>query len=105
MIVCIRYRGNRVDAFDTNTFTEPEPFDNVNMPTDFEALLDQLGETGIWLTAHSYDANPSYRSDAADGSIPVAHRKKGRRFLLAECAEVDEIETVSIGADVALRRI
>lgn len=105
MIVRIRYRSNRIDVFDTDTFTKSEPFANANMLTDFEVLLDQLGNTGFWLAAHSYDANQGYRSDAIDDSIPVAHRKKGWRFLLAESGEVEEIETVSIGGDMALQRI
>lgn len=72
---------------------------------NFELLLDQLGETGVWLAAHSYDANPSYRGDAEIGSTPVARRRRGWRFLLAEGAEVDEIETVRIGGDMVLQRI
>ena len=91
MDIRIRYRSNRIDVFDTDTFTKSEPFGNVNMLTDFEILFDQLGDTGIWLAAHSYDASQSYRGEAKDDSIPVAHRKKGWRFLLAESGEIDEI--------------
>lgn len=105
MDIRIRYRSNRIDVFDTDTFTKSEPFGNVNMLTDFEILFDQLGDTGIWLAAHSYDASQSYRGDAKDDSIPVAHRKKGWRFLLAENGEVDGIETVSIGGSIVLQRI
>lgn len=105
MEIRIRYKNNRVDVFDTDTFTKSEPFGNANMLTDFEILFDLLGTTGIWLAAHSYDANPSYRSGAEVGSTPVARRRRGWRFLLAESAEVDEIETVSIGGDMVLQRI
>lgn len=105
MEIRIRYRNNRVDVFDTDTFTKSEPFGNANMLTDFEILFDQLGKTGIWLAAHSYDANQSYRGDIPDDEIPVARRKKGWRFLLAESEEVADIETVSIGSDIALQRI
>ena len=105
MEIRIRYRSNRVDVFDTDTFTKSEPFGNANMLTDFEILLDQLGKTGIWLAAHSYDASQSYRGDTPGDEIPVAHRKKGWRFLLAESEEVAGIETVSIGSDIALQRI
>ncbi len=57
MEIRIRYRNNRVDVFDADTFTKSEPFGNANMLTDFEVLFDQLGKTGIWLAAHSYDAS------------------------------------------------
>lgn len=105
MDIRIRYRSNRIDVFDTDSFTKSEPFGNVNMLTDFEILFDQLGDTGIWLAAHSYDASQSYRGEAKDDSIPVAHRKKGWRFLLAESGEIDGIETVSIGGGIVLQRI
>lgn len=105
MEIRIRYRSNRVDVFDTDTFTKSEPFGNANMLTDFEILLDQLGKTGIWLAAHSYDVSQSYRGDTPDDEIPVARRKKGWRFLLAESEEFAGIETVSIGSDIALQRI
>lgn len=105
MDIRIRYRSNRIDVFDTDSFTKSEPFGNVNMLTDFEILFDQLGDTGIWLAAHSYDASQSYRGEAKDDSIPVAHRKKGWRFLLAESSEIDGIETVSIGGSIVLQRI
>ena len=42
MEIRIRYRSNRVDVFDTDTFTKSEPFSNANMLTDFEILFDQL---------------------------------------------------------------
>lgn len=105
MEIRIRYRSNRVDIFDTDTFTKSEPFGNANMLTDFEILFDQLGKTGIWLAAHSYDASQSYRGDTPDDEIPVARRKKGWRFLLAESEEVAGIETVSIGGGIVLQRI
>lgn len=105
MKIRIRYRSNRVDVFDTDTFTKSEPFGNANMLTDFEILFDQLSKTGIWLAAHSYDANQSYRSDTPDDEISVARRKKGWRFLLAESEEVADIEIVSIGSNIALQRI
>ena len=38
MEIRIRYRNNRVDGFDTDTFTKSEPFGNANMLTDFEHI-------------------------------------------------------------------
>lgn len=105
MKVQVRYRSNRVDVFDTDVFTKAEPFGNANMLTDFELRFDLLGETGIWLGAHSYDASPAYRDDEAAGEVPVARRKRGWRFLLADAGEVADVESVRIGGEVALQRI
>lgn len=105
MEVRIRYRDNRLDVFDTDAFTKPEPFGDANMLTDFELRFDRLGETGLWLVAHSYDASPAYRDQTAEGETPVARRKRGWRFLLAETGEVDRIESVAVGSEVALQRM
>jgi hypothetical protein len=105
MEVRIRYRDNRLDVFDTDAFTEPEPFGDANMLTDFELRFDRLGDTGLWLVAHSYDASPAYRDQTAEGDTPVARRKRGWRFLLAETGEVDRIESVAVGSEVALQRM
>ena len=105
MEVRIRYLDNRLDVFDTDAFTTPEPFGDANMLTDFELRFDRLGEAGLWLVAHSYDASPAYRDQTAEGETPVARRKRGWRFLLAETGEVDRIESVAVGSEVALQRM
>lgn len=105
MEVRVRYRDNRLDVFDTSAFTKAEPFGNANMLTDFEIRFDRLGVTGLWLVAHSYDASPAYRDAAAAEETPVAHRKRGWRFLLAEADEVEKVESVTVGSDLALLRV
>ena len=51
-----------------------ETFASTNMLTDFEPLLDQLGNTVLWLATRSCGADQSYRDDATEDSIPVARR-------------------------------
>ena len=96
MKVEIRYQDNRLDVFDTASFTKADPFDGQNMLTNFELRFDSLGDTGLWLTAHFYDAAESYSKKTKEGQTPVAHRKRGWRFLLAESGELDCAESVSV---------
>lgn len=105
MIIVIRYDNGRIDTFDTVSFTAPQPFPTKNMLTNFELKLDELGATGLWLTAHYYDVDPSYRADADSSVIPVARRKMGWRFLLAQADEVDRIRIVEMDGSVVMRRI
>lgn len=56
MIVKITYDDQRLDVFDTSTFTAALPLGKANMLTNFEVRFDRLGEGGLWLAAHSYQA-------------------------------------------------
>ena len=105
MVIVIRYDSGRIDAFDTVSFTAAQPFPSSNMLTNFELKLDALGTTGLWLTAHYYDVDPSYRADAGSGEIPVARRKMGWRFLLAQADEVEHVRTIEMDGSVVMRRI
>ena len=105
MVIVIRYDNGRIDAFDTVSFTAPQPFPAKNMLTNFELKLDALGTTGLWLAAHYYDVDPAYRGDAEGGEIPVARRKMGWRFLLAQADEVAHVRTVELDGSVVMRRI
>ena len=65
MIVRITYDDQRLDVFDTSTFTAALPLGKANMLTNFEVRFDRLGEGGLWLAAHSYQAV----ADAAGGVV------------------------------------
>lgn len=105
MRIQIRYKSNRMDIFDTISFTKAEPFDGVNMLTNFEVRVDELGNTGLWLIAHQYEISDAYAKSTEDGSTPTARRKRGWRFLLAESGELDSIESLSIDGQLVLMRV
>ena len=104
MNITIRYDTGRIDVFDTISFTAPQPFPQTNMLTNFELKLDDLGEKGLWLAAHYYAAAQPYREAADDGDVPVARRKMGWRFLLAQRDEVEHIQSVEMDGSLILRR-
>lgn len=105
MKIEIAYTDGRIDVFDTVSFTAPNPLGKENALTNFELRFDKLGDTGLWLSAHHYDASPSYAEECPDDETPVARRKRGWRFLLAEASEIAELESVAIDGEVALNRI
>lgn len=105
MKVQIRYKNNRLDIFDTASFTKAEPFDVTNMLTNFEVRVDELGNTGLWLIAHMYEIGGGYAEAAKEGETPTARRRRGWRFLLAEAAELPSIETLTIDGELVLARI
>jgi len=105
MKIQIRYKNNRLDIFDPSSFTKPEPFDDANMLTNFEVRVDELGNTGLWLIAHHYEVSEAIAKTADEGETPVARRKRGWRFLLAESGELPDIESLSIDGQIMLARI
>ena len=105
MKVQIRYESNRLDIFDTSTFTKAEPFEGANMLTNFEVRVDELGNTGLWLIAHMYETGESFANAAKEGETPTARRKRGWRFLLAEAGELSAIESLSIDSQTVLMKI
>lgn len=91
--------------FDTMSFTAPSPLGKGNALTNFELRFDELGITGLWLAAHHYNADPSGTEECPDDETPVAKRRRGWRFLLAEASELDELEWVAVDGEVALARV
>ena len=96
MIVKITYDDQRLDVFDTSTFTAGLPLGKANMLTNFEVRFDTMGEGGLWLAAHSYQACGEHEDE--DGEIPVARRTKGWRFLLSSAEELEHVELVVVEA-------
>ena len=105
MKIEMAYRNGRVDVFDTMSFTAPSPLGKENALTNFELRFDELGKTGLWLAAHHYDVDPSGTEDCPDDETPIARRRRGWRFLLAEASELDELEWVAVDGELALARV
>jgi hypothetical protein len=92
----IFYDNGRVDEFDVEHFTLPQPFDGNNMLTNFEVRFDDLDTESLWLQAHFYDIRPEYRQDAKPESTPVARRMRGWRFLLVDKREMGHVARIVV---------
>ena len=76
MRIEIAYEG-RIEVFDTDRFTEAQPFSGKSMLADFTLDYEDAEKDGIWLTAHCYAANAFPRRGArraGDSSSP--HQRK-----------------------------
>ena len=102
MRVEVYYEG-RIDVFDTDRFTEAQPFRGKSMLADFELRYSDIEEDGLWLHAHCYAANDAYREE--DGEIPEARREMGWRFQLAGPREAAGIRSVVMDGATVLMRI
>ena len=102
MRIEIAYEG-RIEVFDTDRFTEAQPFSGKSMLADFTLDYEDAEKDGIWLTAHCYAANESYREEGE--GVPEARREKGWRFQLATPKETAAIESVAMDGSTVLARL
>ena len=93
----------RVEVFDTDRFTEAQPFSGRSMLADFTLEYEAAEKNGLWLTAHCYAANEGYRTDGEQ--VPEARREKGWRFQLASPKEAGELESVTMDGETVLARM
>lgn len=102
MRVEVAYPG-RIEVFDTDRFTEAQPFTGKSMLADLTLDYSDVEHRGLWLAAHCYAANDVYRTDGEE--VPEARREKGWRFQLATPKEAAEVESVSLDASTVLARV
>ena len=103
MIVKVTYDDQRLDVFDTATFTSATPLGKSNMLTNFEVRFDTLGDGGLWMAAHSYQAEKMESND--DGQVPAARRRSGWEFLLADAEELGHVELVVVDGEAIMKRV
>lgn len=103
MIVKITYDDQRLDVFDTSAFTAAAPFGRECMLANFEVRFDVMGTNGLWIAAHSYQADKTVKQE--DDTVPVARRKRGWRFLLATAKELEHVELVVVDGEAIIKRV
>ena len=95
MIVKAYYPGGLVDVFDTDHFTEALPLRG-NLLTNY--VLDWSGALsggGIWMRAYWHETADEYRGVVDDAGLPVARRRDGWSFLMADAGDVAMLERLT----------
>lgn len=105
MNIQVFYDSGRVDEFDADRFTLPQPFDGNNMLTNFEVRFDNLDTESLWLQAHFYDIRAEYRQDAPADTTPVARRMRGWRFLLVDRTEIRHVSKIVVNGEMVAWRV
>lgn len=105
MNIQVFYDNGRVDEFDADRFTLPQPFDGNNMLTNFEVRFDNLDTESLWLQAHFYDVRAEYRQDAPTDTTPVARRMRGWRFLLVDRTEIRHVSKIVVNGEMVAWRV
>lgn len=99
------YPDGAVDVFDTDHFTEALPMRG-NLLTNY--VLDWSGAgrgEGIWMRVYWHESSDAYRDVADSHGLPVARRRDGWSFLVADAGDVAVLERLTLDGETVLGRV
>lgn len=104
MIVKAYYEGGRIDVFDTDHMTEPLP-QKGNLLTNYAVDLGGRDGGGIWLRSYYHEAAEAYRETVGPEGLPVARRRDGWSFLIADAGDIKALDRLTVDDEVVIARM
>lgn len=104
MIVKAYYSGGRIDVFDTDRMTDglPQPG---NLLTNYTLDLSDVNGESLWLCSYYYEAAQAYKDEKGPKDLPVARRRDGWSFLLADAEDMQRLNRVTLDGETVLAQI
>lgn len=104
MIVKAYYSGGRIDVFDTDRMTDgiPQPG---NLLTNYTLDLANVNGESLWLCSYYYEAAEAYKEDPGPKGLPVARRRDGWSFLIADADDLQSLNRVTLDGETVLIQI
>lgn len=104
MIVKAYYSGGRIDVFDTDRMTDgiPQPG---NLLTNYTLDLSDVNGESLWLRSYYYEAADAYKGELGPKGLPVARRRDGWSFLLADAEDMQRLNRVTLDGETVLVQI
>ena len=104
MIVKAYYSGGRIDVFDTDRLVDgiPQPG---NLLANYTLDLSDVGGNGLWLRTYYHEASDAYRDEPGPTGLPVARRRDGWSFLIADGDDLERLNRLTVDGDTVLVRI
>ena len=101
MIVKAYYSGGRIDVFDTDRMTDgiPQPG---NLLTNYALDLSDVNGESLWLCSYYYEATRAYKDEKGPKDLPVARRRDGWSFLLADADDMRRLNRVTLDGETVL---
>ena len=104
MIVKAYYSGGRIDVFDTDRMTDGVPQPG-NLLTNYTLDLSDVNGESLWLCSHYYEAAQAYKDEKGPKGLPVARRRDGWSFLLADAEDMQRLNRVTLDGETVLAQI
>ena len=104
MIVKAYYSGGRIDVFDTDRMTDgiPQPG---NLLTNYTLDLADVNGESLWLCSYYYEAADAYKDELGPKELPVARRRDGWSFLIADADDLQRLNRVTVDGETVLIQI
>lgn len=104
MIVKAYYAGGRIDVFDTDRMTDgiPQPR---NLLTNYALDLADVNGESLWLCSYYYEAADTYKEELGPKGLPIARRRDGWSFLIADADDLQRLNRVTLDGETVLIQI
>lgn len=104
MIVKAYYSGGRIDVFDTDRMTDGVPQPG-NLLTNYTLDLADVNGESLWLCSYYYEAAQAYKDEKGPKDLPVARRRDGWSFLLADAEDMQRLNRVTLDGETVLAQM
>jgi len=104
VIVKAYYSGGRIDVFDTDRMTDGVPQPG-NLLTNYTLDLSDVNGESLWLCSYYCEAAQAYKDEKGPKDLPVARRRDGWSFLLADAEDMQRINRVTVDGETILAQI
>ena len=99
------YYPKKIEAFDTDHFTEALPCRG-NLLTNYAVDVDPALSGGpVWLRAYWHEAVDAYKGVSDEAGLPIALRRDGWSFLIADRDDVASLERLTVDGETVLARM
>lgn len=104
MIVKAYYAGGRIDVFDTDRMTDgiPQPG---NLLTNYMLDISDVNGESLWLCSYYYEAAQAYKDETGPKGLPVARRRDGWSFLIADAEDMRRLNRVTLDGETVLIQV
>lgn len=105
MLVKTYYSTGHFDVFDTATLVDGSVFKGNALTNYALEILDARDGKALWLDCYYYEADKTYQNDLNPHGLPVARRRDGWSFVIADESDLATLLKVSVdGEDVLVRQ-
>lgn len=104
MIVKAYYSGGRIDVFDTDRMTDGVPQPG-NLLTNYTLDLADVNGESLWLCSYYYEAADAYKEEPGPKGLPVARRRDGWSFLIADADDLERLNRLTVDGETVLIKV
>lgn len=104
MIVKAYYAGGHIDVFDTDHLVDAVPQPG-NLLANYTLDFSDLAGDCLWLRSYYHEAADTYREEPGPAGLPVARRRDGWSFLIADADDLERLNRLTVDGETVLVRV